>query len=75
MPTKRTGYSFNPSIYEVVDLIYTLYYILPDIVKVSVSIDDVRIKSNLEINQTLIFTEKSFLYNFRFYSTTLLSFR
>ena len=28
--------------------------------KVSVTIDDVRINSNLKINQTLIFTEKSF---------------
>ena len=30
--------------------------------KVGVTIDDVRIKSNLKINQTLIFTEKSFFY-------------
>ena len=30
--------------------------------KVSVTIDDVRLKSNLNINQTLIFTEKSFFY-------------
>ena len=28
--------------------------------KVSVTIDDIRLKSNLKINQTLIFTEKSF---------------
>ena len=28
--------------------------------KVSVTIDDVRLKSNLKINQTLLFTEKSF---------------
>ena len=30
--------------------------------KVSVTIDDARLKSNLKINQTLIFTEKSFFY-------------
>ena len=30
--------------------------------KVSITIDDVRLKSNLKINQTLIFTEKSFFY-------------
>ena len=30
--------------------------------KISVTIDDVRLKSNLEIIQTLIFTEKSFFY-------------
>ena len=46
IPTKRTGYSLNPGIYEVVDLNNTLKYILPDNVKVSVFIDDVRSKSN-----------------------------
>ena len=30
--------------------------------KVSVTIDDVRLKSNLKTNQTIIFTEKSFFY-------------
>ena len=62
VPTKRTGYSLNPGIYEIVDLNNTLKYILPDNVKVSVTIDDIRLKSNLQINQTLIFTEKSFFY-------------
>ena len=62
IPTKRTGYSLNPGIYEVVDLINTLKYILPDNVKVNITIDDIRLKSNLKINQTLIFTEKSFFY-------------
>ena len=45
-----------------VDLNNTLKDILPDNVKVSVTIDDVRLKSNLKINQTLIFTEKFFFY-------------
>ena len=62
IPTKRTGYSLDPGIYEVVDLNNTLKYILPDNVKVNITIDDNRLKSNLKINQTLIFTEKSFLY-------------
>ena len=62
IPTKRIGYSLNPGIYEVDDLNNTLKYILPDIVKVSVTIDDIRLKTNLKINQTLIFTEKSFFY-------------
>ena len=60
--TKRIGYSLNPGIYEVVDLNNTLKHILPDSVKVSVTIDDIRLKSNLRINQTLLFTEKSFFY-------------
>ena len=62
IPTKRTGYSLNPGIYEVVDLNNTLKYILPVNVKVNVTIDDIRLKSNLKTNQTLIFTEKSFFY-------------
>ena len=62
IPTKRTGYSLNPGIYEVVDLNNTLKYILPDNVKVSITIDDVRLKTNLKINQTSIFIEKSFFY-------------
>ena len=61
-PTKRTVYSLNPGIYEVVDLNNTLNHILPDNVKVNIAIDDIRLKSNLKINQTLIFTERSFFY-------------
>ena len=60
--TKRTGYSVNPGIHEVIDLHKTLKYILPANVKVSVTIDDIRLKSNLKTNQTIIFTEKSFYY-------------
>ena len=62
IPTKRTGFSLNPSIYEVVDLNKTLKYILPKNVKVNITIDDIRLKSKLKINQTLFFTEKSFFY-------------
>ena len=62
IPTKRTGYSLNPGIYEVDDLNDTLRYILPDSVKVSVTIDDIKLKSKIKIIQSLIFTEKSFFY-------------
>ena len=60
IPTKRTGYSLNPGIYEVIDLNTNLEYILPDNVKVNITIDDIRVKSNLRNIQTLIFTNKSF---------------
>ena len=60
--TKRIGYSLNPGIYEIIDLNNTLKHILPDNVEISIRIDDIRLKSNLKINQTLIFTEKSFFY-------------
>ena len=62
IPTKRTGYSLNPGIYEVVDLNNTLNHILPDNVIISITFDDIRLKSNLKTNQTLIFTERSFFY-------------
>ena len=60
--TKRIGSSLNPGIYEVIDLNNTLKHILPDNVKVSITIDDIRLKSIIKINQTLMFTEKSFFY-------------
>ena len=60
--TERRDYSLNPGFYEVIDLNNTLKHILPDNVKVSITIDDIRLKSSLKINQTLIFTEKSFFY-------------
>ena len=62
IPSKRIGYSLPPGIYEVIDLNNTLKHILPDNVKIIVTIDDVRLKSNLKTNQTLIFTEMSFFY-------------
>ena len=62
IPTKRTGYSLNPGIYEVNDLNNSLKHILPDNVEVNITIDDIGLKSNLKINQTLIFTERSFFY-------------
>ena len=60
--TKRMGFSLDPGIYEIVDLNNTLNHILPDKVKINVTIDDIRLKSNLKTNQTLLFTEKSFFY-------------
>ena len=60
--TKRIRFSLNPGIYEIVDLNNTLKHILPDNVEINVTIDDIRLKSNLKINQTLLFTEKSFFY-------------
>ena len=60
--TERIGFSLNPGIYEFVDLKNTLKHILPDNVKVNATIDDIKLKSNLKSNQTLIFTEKSFFY-------------
>ena len=62
IPTKRSGYSLNPGIYEVIDLNNTLKHNLPHNVKVNLTIDDIKLKSNLNTNQTLLFTKKSFFY-------------
>ena len=64
IPTKRTEYSLNPVFYEVSNLDTSLKYNLPDDVKVSVTIDDVRLKFNLKTNQDLLFTKKSFFIQF-----------
>ena len=60
--TKRMGYSIEHNIYNVVDLNKTLKNILPDNVKINLSIDERKYKTDLRINQTLIFTNKSFFY-------------
>ena len=62
IPTKRTGYSIEPNIYNVVDLNKTLKNILPNNVKIDINIDERKYKTDLKINQTLIFTNKSFFY-------------
>ena len=62
IPTKRMGYSIEPNIYNVVDLNKTLKNILPNNVKINVTIDERKYKTDLKSNQTLIFTNKSFFY-------------
>ena len=62
IPTKRTGYSIEPNIYNVIDLNKTLNNFLPNNVKINVTIDERKFKTDIKINQTLIFTNKSFFY-------------
>ena len=64
IPTKRMGYSLIPCIYEVTDLNETLKYILPNNVKESITINDIRLKFNSKIYQTLISPKKSFFRHF-----------
>ena len=54
------GYFLKPNIYQISDINVALKNILPDNVKISVTIDERKYKSSLKINQTLIFTHKSF---------------
>ena len=60
--TKRVGFSLEPSVYESINSNNTSKHILTDNIEINVTIDDIRLKSNLKINQTFIFTEKSFFY-------------
>ena len=62
VPTKRMGYSIEPNIYNVVDLNKTLKKISPNNIKINVSIDERKYKTDLKINQTLIITNKNFFY-------------
>ena len=59
-PSKRTGFTSPPGIYEVSEINKTLAYELPEFVEASITIDDNRLKSNLTINQTITFVKKSF---------------
>ena len=56
IPTKRTIFSLNPGMYEITDINRSLEHVLPDNVKKNIRIDDIKLKSKLKINQTLIFT-------------------
>ena len=62
IPSKRIGFSIEPNIYNVVDLNRTLKNILPNNVKIDITIDERKYKTDSKINQTLIFTNKSFFY-------------
>ena len=56
--TKKIGYTLKPNIYQRNDKNKTLKNISPDNVVISVSIDEKIYKSNFQIKQTLIFTNK-----------------
>ena len=57
-----TGHIRTYIIINVVDLNKTLKKILPNNVKIDITIDERKYKTDLKINQTLIFTNKSFFY-------------
>ena len=60
--TKRIGFSIPPKIYNVVDLNEIFKNILPNNVKIDISIDERKYKTDLNTNQILLFTKKSFFY-------------
>ena len=61
-PSEKIGYTLPPGIYEISDINKTLNFLLPDFVKVSITNDDIELKSNLQNIRTFIFTKRSFFY-------------
>ena len=62
IPTTTLGYTLTPGTYEVSDFKMMLKSLLPEEVKVNLTLDDVRLKSKLTVNQTIKFTRMSFFY-------------
>ena len=60
IPTSTIGYTLPPGMYEIFDINFMLKSLLPEGVKVNITIDDVRLKSNLITKKTIKFTKKSF---------------
>ena len=63
IPTKKLDRSLKPNIYQKSDINDAIKNVLPVDVKISVSIDEKKYKSNIKVIQTLIFKNKSFFYN------------
>ena len=69
IPTATLGYTQAPGTYEIIDINFMLKSSLPKEVKMYITIDDIKLKSNLTTNKTVMSFKKSFfLYIFRFYS-------
>ena len=69
IPTLFTGYTFPTSIYEINDIDLMIKSSLPDEVKVKVTTDDFRLRSNSTINKRNRSSKKSFFFekNIRIY--------
>ena len=64
---KSAGYTLPPGVYEVYDNILMLKSLLPDDAEKNITIDDIRLKSNLTTMKQLGLLKKLFyLYNIRF---------
>ena len=62
IPTTTTGFRLLPGIYEIIDTIFMLKSLLPEEVKVNITVDDVRLRSNITTNKTIDFAKKAFFY-------------
>ena len=55
-----TGRTLTPGMYEIIDINLMLKFSLPNELKVIITIDDIRLRSNLTTNKTIKFTKISF---------------
>ena len=55
------AYKISTALYEISNLYLMLKALLPKVVKVNITIDDIRLKSNLTNSKTIKFIKKSFL--------------
>ena len=63
------GYTLEPGIFEFSDNELMLKSLLPDVIKVNITIDDIRLRWNLTTIKIIRFTKKTYLnVFFRFYS-------
>ena len=60
--TSTTGYTLEPGIDEISDVILMIKNFLQDDVKVNITVDDITLKSHLDNNKTIMFTENCFLF-------------
>ena len=57
---KSTGYTLPPGMYENNDVISVLRSSLPDDINVNITLDTIRLGSNLTTNKTIRFSKKYF---------------
>ena len=62
IPGSTIGYTLPPGLYEISDINLMLKSLVPNGVKVKITNDAIRLRSNLTTNKTIRFTKKSFIY-------------
>ena len=60
--SKTVDYTFPPAVFEIADINSMLKSLLPNEVEIKITIDDIRLKSNLGTNETIKSLKKSFFY-------------
>ena len=56
IPTTTISYALSPGMNKIIDMNFMLKSLIPKGVKVKITIDDIRLKSNLTTNKTIKFT-------------------